>query len=105
MFAAAYIVPQLGPPSGLTVAPGDGAGTLVLRWTAGRDATRHWIAGIKQSDLDAGDSGSLIWTAADSSGMHTLTGLDSGAEYVFAVAAGLGAEWSAWTPLARGTPE
>ena len=105
LFAAAYIVPQLGPASNLTVAPGDGAGTLVLRWTPGRDATRHWIAGIKQSDLDAGDSASLIWTAADSSGMHTLSGLDSGSEYVFAVSAGLGAEWSAWSALARGRPE
>ena len=104
LFAAAYIVPQLGPASNLTVAPGDGAGTLVLRWTAGRDATRHWIAGIKQSDLDAGNSASLIWTAADSSTMHTLSGLDSGSEYVFAVSAGLGGEWSGWTGLARGTP-
>ena len=105
VFAAAYIIPQLGPASDLTVAPGDGAGTLILRWTAGNDATRHWVAGIKQSDWDANDFSNLIWTAAESSGMHTLSGLDSGAEYVFAVAAGRGSEWSAWTALARGTPE
>ena len=105
LFAAAYIVPQLGPASGLTATPGADPGTLVLRWTPGNDATRHWIAGIKQSDLAAGDSSSLIWTASDSSAMHSLTGLESGAEYVFAVAAGLGAEWSAWTAFARGTPQ
>ena len=104
LFAAAYTIPQLGPPSGLTATPGDTAGTLVLRWTPGNDATRHWIAGIKQTDLAAGNSSSLIWTAADGSNTHTLTGLESGAEYVFAIAAGLGAEWSTWTPLARGTP-
>ena len=106
VFAAAYIMPQLGPPSGLTVMPGDVAGTLVLRWTPGNDATRHWIAGIKQSDLDAGDmSSSLIWTAASGADTHTVSGLDSGAEYVFAVAAGRGAEWSGWTGLVRGTAE
>ena len=104
-FAAAYIIPQLGPASDLTVAPGDGAGTLVLRWTAGMDATRHWVAGIKQSDWDANDFSGLIWTAAESSTMHALSGLDSGSEYVFAVAAGRGSEWSGWTGLARGTPE
>ena len=105
VFAAAYIIPQLGPASDLTVAPGDAAGKLVLRWTPGNDATRHWLAGIKQTDLDAGNTTSLIWTAASGSDTHTLSGLESGAEYVFAIAAGLGAEWSAWTPLARGTPE
>ena len=104
LFAAAYTIPQLGPPSGLTATPGADPGTLVLRWTPGNDATRHWIAGIKQTDLAAGNSASLIWTAANSSSTHTLTGLDSGAEYIFAIAAGLGAEWSAWSALARGTP-
>ena len=105
VFAAAYTIPQLGPASDLTVAAGDTAGTLVLRWTPGNDATHHWVAGIKQSDLDAGDmSSSLIWTAASGADTHTVSGLDSGAEYVFAVAAGRGAEWSGWTGLARGTP-
>ena len=105
LFAAAYELPQLGPASGLTVAAGDGAGTLVLRWTPGNDATRHWVAGIKQSDWDAGDFSGIIWTAASGAAMHTVSGLDSGAEYVFAVAAGRGVEWSGWTGLARGRPE
>ena len=105
VFAAAYIMPQLGPASDLTVAAGDVAGTLVLRWTPGNDATQHWVAGIKQSDLDAGNTASLIWTAASGVDTHTVSGLDSGAEYVFAVAAGRGSEWSRWTGLARGTPE
>ena len=95
VFSAAYTIPQLGPPSDLTATPGDTPGTILLRWTPGNDATRHWVAGIKQSDLDAGDmSSSLIWTAASGRDTHTVSGLDSGAEYVFAVAAGRGSEWS-----------
>ena len=105
VFAAAYTIPQLGPASNLTATPGDAPGTIVLRWTPGNDATRHWIAGIKQSDLDAGNTGSLIWTAASGADTHTVSGLDSGAVYVFAVAAGRGDEWSGWTGLVRGTAE
>ena len=105
VFAAAYALPQLGPASDLTVAAGDAPGTIILRWTAGANATRHWVAGIKQTDWDAGDFSNLIWTAASGSNTHTVSGLDSGAEYVFAVAAGRGSEWSAWTALARGTAE
>ena len=105
VFAAAYTIPQLGPPSDLTATPGNAPGTIVLRWTPGNDATHHWIAGIKQSDLDAGNTGSLIWTAASGRDTHTVSGLDSGAEYVFAVAAGRGSEWSGWTGLARGVAE
>ena len=105
VFAAAYALPQLGPASDLTVAAGDAAGTIILRWTAGANATRHWVAGIKQSDWDAGDFSGIIWTAASGRDTHTVSGLDSGAEYVFAVAAGRGSEWSGWTGLARGTAE
>ena len=105
LFAAAYALPQLGPASDLTVAAGDAAGTLALRWTAGANATRHWVAGIKQSDWDAGDFSGIIWTAADGRDRHTVSGLDSEAEYVFAVAAGRGDEWSGWTGLVRGTAE
>ena len=104
VFAAAYTIPQLGPPSDLTATPGNPPGTIVLRWTPGNDATRHWVAGIKQSDLDAGNTASLIWTAASGSNTHTVSGLDSGVEYVFAVAAGRGTEWSGWTGLVRGRP-
>ena len=105
LFAAAYALPQLGPASGLTVAAGDAAGTLVLRWTAEANATRHWVAGIKQSNWDAGDLGNLIWMAASDNDTHTVSSLDGSAEYMFAVAAERGAEWSRWTGLVRGTPE
>ena len=74
-------------------------------WGPGNDATRHWVAGIKQSDWDAGDYSGIIWTAADGSNTHTVSGLDSGAEYVFAVAAGRADQWSAWSPQARGTAQ
>ena len=102
-------VPALGAASGLSVAAGDTPGTLVLSWTPGAGATRHWIAGIAQPDLDAGDFANLIWTAAQSNTEHTISGVNSGAEYLFAVAAGRTAadgstEWSAWSPFARWTP-
>ena len=55
------------------------------------------------------DFSNLIWEEAQSSTMHAPTGLESGAEYVFAITAGHGAEdgvrWSAWSALARRTPE
>ena len=105
VFAAAYTIPQLGPASNLTATAGDTAGTIVLRWMPGANATRHWVAGIKQSDWDAGNFSGLIWTAASGNDTHTVSGLDSGAEYVFAVAAGRGSEWSGWTGLARGTAD
>ena len=97
------------PASDLTAEPGDAPGTLILRWTPGGTAERHWVAGIKQSDWDANNFNNLIWEAAQTNAMHTLTGLDSGAEYVFAIAAGHGppqaTRWSAWTSLARGAPD
>ena len=93
VFAVAYTVLPLGPASDLTVTPGDTAGTLTLRWTPGANATRHWIAGIKQSDWDAEDYSNIIWTAASGNDTHAVSGLDSGAVYVFGVAAGRGAEW------------
>ena len=97
----------LGAPSRLSATPG--VDSVTLRWTRGSSSTKHWVAGIKQSDWDAGDYSNVIWVQASSDSTHTVTGLDSGAEYVFTVAAGRGegsaAEWSSWaTPLARATP-
>ena len=102
-------VSVLGPASGLSVAAGEAPGTLVLSWTPGAGATRHWIAGIAQPDLDAGNFANLIWTAAQSNTEHTISGVNVGAEYLFAVAAGRtvadgGTEWSAWSSFARWTP-
>ena len=93
----------------MAVAAGEAPNTLVLTWTPGAGATRHWIAGIPQSDLDAGDFSNLIWTAAQSNAEHTISGVDSGAAYLFAVAAGRttadgGTEWSDWSSFARWTP-
>ena len=107
--AGEEIVVALGPASDLAVAAGEAPNTLVLTWTPGAGATRHWIAGIPQSDLDAGDFSNLIWTAAQSNAEHTISGVDSGAAYLFAVAAGRatadgGTEWSDWSSFARWTP-
>ena len=103
------VVTALGAATDLTVTAGDAPDSLVLSWTPGAGATRHWIAGIPQSDLDAGDFSNLIWTAAQSNAEHTISGVDSGAAYLFAVAAGRatadgGTEWSDWSSFARWTP-
>ena len=96
------------------IAPGapGGAGaagsTVVLRWTAGANSQRHWVAGIKQTELSAGDYSNVIWTQASNNTTHTVTGLDGAVLYVFTVAAGRqapgqAAEWSGWAPLVRVT--
>ena len=95
--------PVLGAPTGLRLmSPNDDTGTVRLTWTAGANSTQHWIAGIKKSDLDAGNvsvgaNGTVLWTAASSQTGHTFTGLTAGEVYLFTVAAGNAAnEWSAW---------
>ena len=99
------IPPMLGDASGLMAVAGADAGTVELTWTPGPNATRHFVAGVKQSDLDAGTAGdSLIWTAADNPGSHTVTGLDSGEVYIFFVIAGDADGWSAWTSQQMVTP-
>ena len=103
---------QTGAPAQvatLTAEPGDEPGTVVLAGSAASGATKYWIAGIKQTDWDANEFGNVIWEAAQTPTMHTLTSLESGAEYVFSITAGRGegaaTRWSPWAPLARGTPE
>ena len=97
--------PMLGDASGLMAAAGADAGMVELTWTPGPNATMHFVAGVKQSDLDAGTANdSLIWTAADNPGSHTVTGLDSGEVYLFVVIAGDADGWGAWTTAQMVTP-
>ena len=85
--------------------PNDDTGTVNLSWTAGANSTQHWVAGIKKSDLDAGNvsvgtNGTVLWEAASSQTGHTFMGLDAGEVYLFTVTAGNAAnEWSAWAPV------
>ena len=95
---------DLGPPSDLKVTTGAVPGTVLLSWTEGPNSAEHWVAGIKQSDWDAGNYSNVIFTSAMTNSSHSITGLDSGAEYVFAVSAGRGGAWSDWTPLTKVTP-
>ena len=94
---------NLGPASDLSASVGSVPGTVILSWTSGPNSTEHWVAGIKQSDWDAGNYSNVIFTSAQSNS-YSITGLDSGAEYVFAISAGHGGDWSAWTPLIKVTP-
>ena len=100
----------LGDASELTgtVDDADGAITVELSWTAGANATTHWVAGarkIADGGYDTSD-GNLYWSRADMDGSHSVdtTDLNSGT-YVFTVIAGQLTEdgtenWdSAWTPF------
>ena len=107
-FAVGYELP-LGPARELRAAPGRAAGTLVLSWTPGTSATRHWVAGISAANLAARNFTLAAWESASGRNTHTITGLASGVEYIFTIAAGRtyngAAEWSAWSRWARATPE
>ena len=108
--------PALGAPSGLSATTGSTAGSVNLSWTPGANATVHRLAGIKQSDESAGNTGRSyypVWYDVSGSGRHMVTGLEHGVAYVFAVAAGRpavdgsGKEWSTWSATATaisGTP-
>ena len=102
-FAAAYTLPALGAVSDLTASPGEAPGSITLTWTPGANAERHWLAGVKQSDL----SDFAVWAAADAMGSHTVSNLEPGATYIFTVTAGRGEgdtrQWSAWAPWATAT--
>ena len=101
--------PALGVASGLHAATGSSPGSVDLTWTPGANATVHWVVGIKQSDLSAGNNGRsyyAVWYEVSGWGRHTVTGLEHGVVYVFATAAGrpaasgVGKEWSAWSGTA-----
>ena len=103
------VLPDLGDAASLTLQPGAGAaaGSVTLSWTPGANSDRHWIAGIKVSDWEAGNFDNIIWTRASSNTTHTVTGLDAGAEYAFTVIAGRlvngQTEWGSWAPIQRVT--
>ena len=106
VFAVAYVamLPELGVVSDLAAVPGDAPGSVRLTWTPGVNATRHWIAGIKQSDT----SELAVWVGASGAGAHTVGELEGGEGYYFTITSGrIGAgsvvEWSAWADWAIGT--
>ena len=84
------------PVSGLDAVAGTVAGTADVSWTAGANATMHWIYAIRADEMEGGYT--FMQTSSNSS--HTLTGLDSDVEYIVGVSAGKGTlpggEWSTW---------
>ena len=107
-FAVGYELP-LGPASGLRATAGQAAGTIVLSWTPGTSATRHWVAGISAANLAARNFTLAAWESASGGNTHTVTGLTGGVEYIFTIAAGRtangAAEWSAWSERVEVTAE
>ena len=93
---------SLGPIDGLSLTS-DTDGTVVLEWQAGPGATRHWVAGIKKSDLEIRDFSNIIWTAASGYTTHTVRGLENGEVYIFTVISGDERGWSTWAPLVEVT--
>lgn len=94
---------MLGPATGVSASPGTTAGTAEVTWTPGPAATMHWIYAIR---ADEGEGG-YTFMQASSNSSHTLTGLDSGVEYIVGISAGKGqlpgGEWSDWM-FTRVTP-
>ena len=83
--------------SSLSAMPRSTAGTAEVSWTPGNNATMHWIYAIRADEMEGG----YTFMLASSNSLHTLTGLDTGVEYIVAISAGRGqlpgGEWSAWT--------
>ena len=101
---------MLTPPESPTSSPGSVDGTVDLSWTAGANATRHYITGIPTADIDLGNYDNVILPVmADSNSGHRVTGLQSGVEYSFLVIAVRGSGSSlehsgAWVPFSSVTP-
>ena len=89
------VAPALGPATGLA-ATSNTAGTVMLSWTAGPGSTRHFVAGVRKSEHEAGNYDNIIWTAASSNSAHTVTGLTDGEVYLFTVISGNATRWSSW---------
>ena len=93
------VAQPLGSATGLSTTTGATAGTVELTWTAGTSSTRHWLAGVKVSDWEAGDFSNIIWRATTGQSSDTVTGLTSGAQYAFTVLSGDASSWdSTWAP-------
>ncbi len=100
---------QPGSPNGLTAAPGivpdAPPGSVVVRWVPATTASLHLVYLVK-----ADGTGGRYWQAADGAYATTITDLDIGQAYWFAVVAGRpGADgepyqWSQWSNWAQATP-
>ena len=97
--------PTLGGATGLSATAGADAGTVQLGWTAGSNATRHYLAGVKVSDWSANDFSNVIFRATASNSADMVTGLDSGEQYAFTVLSGNASGWDdTWATIVYVTP-
>ena len=95
--------PTVAAPTGFTVVKGSEGNTVLLEWTAGADATNHWVAGARVNDDDTLDLDNSFWQVPDSNSRAVLDMSDKAAgNYQFQVIAGLHDSaagttmWSAW---------
>ena len=80
-------------------------GSVSLSWTAGANATRHWVAGARQNDDGTFDTSVTVWSMADSDSSHMVAAEDlASGNWVFTVIAGDADGWGSWaTPFAEAT--
>ena len=84
-------VPPLGKPSNLSATASSTRGHVSLHWTPSDNATKHWVVGYKGTQR-------VVYKEASSNSSSSISGLESGVTYSFAVSAGRGNnEWSNWT--------
>ena len=94
---------ELTAARGLTGTGDTTAETAMLSWTAGENATIHWVAGARLDANGQFDLSNQVWEMAGAEDMHTvdMSGKATG-DYVFMVIAGQRDDststttWSAW---------
>ena len=96
--------PMLGRAMNLMATANDD-GSITLSWTAGANATRHWVAGARQNDDGRFDISVFVWSMADSDSSHMVAAEDlASGNWVFTVIAGDADGWGSWaTPFAEAT--
>ena len=86
---------SVGVPANLTAETGANAGQVILRWTPGTNATVHRVEYKK----DGGNWRTWSSQLSGSTSRVTITGLQPGQNYRFAVKAGRGSTWSSWSRI------
>ena len=92
---------RLAAPSNLTAVPGNQRGTVNLSWNAPAGVQYHFVAWIPSGITDLNQA---VIMPVSAEGRATISGLNAGTTYHFAVIAGrwewapnFGAKWSAWS--------
>ena len=95
--------PELGDAMNAMATVNDD-GSVSLSWTAGANATRHWVAGARQNDDGTFDTSVTVWSMADSDSSHMVAAEDlASGNWAFTVIAGDADGWGNWAPYGMAT--